>query len=248
MFPYRTVGFSDLLLYDLKVDFNNVRYHPEWFPNWTDGDISLMAAIIHFTPRPLYIQQVATHITTELFGGKDEQYIAMHWRYDELDWARHCQLEKIPKRIHHCNSVLSHLRTPAKIARKLIKWIKKIKENGNESKGLYIAAPLSSKDLVDAIKHQVSKDIPNFIVATSSESMPIFHDLLYDCDYIKDNNHDVFSQIDMEICSNSRLFMRSMGSSWSNNVHQERKVHGTDREDVENMSILEMESFDEFEQ
>ena len=66
-----------------------------------------------------------------------------------------------------------------------------------------------------------------------------------ECSYIKENIHDVFSLVDMEICSRSSIFLRSGGSSWSLNVSQERHGRGVDHSDKENLEILSGSKLDD---
>ena len=239
VFPYHTVGFTKVLDYDLNVDFQDLRDNPEKYPGWWEGDISVMSAIIQHTPRPKYIQDLAADITSNLFG-EDQLYLAMHWRYDKGDWAVHCDRASVltAAKTAACNVVLNAIDHPEMVAEKMTTWIKSLMNQQIDIRGLYIAAPLDSQELMDAIKDSVEKGIPNFKVATGSDSWPIFEKAYEGCEYFEENGHDVFSLIDMEICTNSFIFLRSGGSSWSLNVSQERHVHGVDSEDFENMNLL----------
>ena len=51
-------------------------------------DMELRREIIRATPRPLYIREMATRITKNLFRG--EKYSFLHWRYDRNDFLKHC--------------------------------------------------------------------------------------------------------------------------------------------------------------
>ena len=51
-------------------------------------DMDLRHEIIRATPRPLYIRDMATRITKNLFRG--EKYSFLHWRYDRNDFLKHC--------------------------------------------------------------------------------------------------------------------------------------------------------------
>lgn len=204
-----------------------------------------MSAIIQHTPRPYYIQQAASKITSELFG-EDEIYLAMHWRYDKGDWAVHCDRASVltTAKSAACKIVLNALDNPVMVAEKMTEWIQGLLRDGIEVKGLYIAAPLDSQDLMDAIKTKVNSVLKYFVVATGSDTLPLFEKMNPECTYLNENKHDAFSLLDMEICTNSFIFLRSGGSSWSLNVSQERHVHGVDGEDFENMNLLGAEASD----
>ena len=254
LFPYHTVGFTKILNYNLNVDFEDVQlnhnsenYENSKYPNWWNGDISIMAAITQYTPRPKYVQEIGKILTDTLFGDNQE-YLAMHWRYDRGDWGVHCDREDkaamTDQKEEVCKLVINAINNPDMVAEKITDWINQLlndRESDKNIKGLYIAAPLDSQPLMDAIKLQLNTKLPNFIVATGSDSMPIFKNLYPECPYFVENLHDVFSLLDMEVCSSSKIFLRSGGSSWSSNVAQERHIHGTDVRDFENMELLGFE-------
>ena len=253
LFPYHSVGFSKLLDYGLNVDFQDLENNEEtntYPPNWYQGDISLMASIVQYTPRPIYIQELGYKISSQLFG-QDELYVAMHWRYDKNDWAVHCDSSKMwklpPAKQTACKIVIAAIDSPETVAEKVTEWIQSLMRDNIDVKGLYVAAPLDSQPITDAIKQKIKSTLDYFHVATSAESLPIFDQIRPDCPYINENSHDVFSLIDMEICTNSFIFLRSSGSSWSLNVAQDRHVRGIDAEDFENMSVMGVkgEGFDE---
>ena len=128
---------------------------------------------------------------------------------------------------------------PQDVSAKMVDYIRGVLDSGTYLKGIYIAAPLDAVDLIRSITDGIhAAGIDNFIVATAEQSMPIVEAMYPDCPYMVEQMHDIFSLIDMELCTKSEIFSRSGGSSWSLNVAQERHVHGVDSKDFENLSLL----------
>ena len=50
--------------------------------------------------------------------------------------------------------------------------------------------------------------------------------------------HDFLSLTEMEVCSESKVFVRSSGSSWSYNVEQERFAKRTSANDTTNTFLI----------
>lgn len=237
LFPYHTVGFTKILDYELNVDFNALEQYPDDYQNWHKGDISLMSAIVQYTPRPKYIQDIGKKVINDLFG-ENAVFMSMHWRYDEEDWVLHCQRESYADS-QTCKVVMRAIQNPQDVSAKLVEYIQGVLDTGIYLTGIYIAAPLDAVDLIRSITEGIhSAGIEGFVVATAEHSMPIVEAMYPDCPYMVEQMHDLFSLIDMELCTKSRIFSRSGGSSWSLNVAQERHVHGTDEKDFENLSLL----------
>ena len=145
LFPYHTVGFNKVLDYDLSVNFEELESSPEKFPNWENGDISLMASIVQYTPRPFYVQEIGKEVLTRMFGGWQEPYLAMHWRYDKDDWVLHCHRPAYLTSTT-CKVVLTALEDVTDTGRKIVGYISELLKE-KHFVGIYIAAPLDAAPL-----------------------------------------------------------------------------------------------------
>ena len=55
---------------------------------------------------------------------------------------------------------------------------------------------------------------------------------------VTENKYDLLSLIEQEICSESNMFLRASGSSWSTNVHYERVIKNRTALDYRNMDFF----------
>ena len=62
--------------------------------------------------------------------------------------------------------------------------------------------------------------------------------VFHKCDYYKQNKDDIVSLVEMEICTLSKVFLRSAGSSWSSNIQLERTIHSQSHMDMINLELF----------
>ena len=61
-----------------------------------------------------------------------------------------------------------------------------------------------------------------------------------DCDYFREHKDDMLSLLEQEIVSKSTFFIRSLASTWSSNIYQERTSHGINN----TISVLDLMDID----
>lgn len=227
LYPYHTVGFQKVLDSTEKTEHQN---------NIDDDDIKLMQKIIKYTPRPAYVQQIGKTLLCLLFSNCEANYLAMHWRYDKMDWILHCKRPNY-KDSQTCHIVLNALDNLESTAEKIVDYVK-LMQKQQKFVGMYIAAPLNAAPLISTIRKALSESLPGFKVITGEDSLPMVEAFYPKCEYLKENLHDVFSLVEMEICARSKLFLSSGGSSWSLNIAQERRIDQVDANDRENLEVI----------
>jgi len=105
-----------------------------------------------------------------------------------------------------------------------------------ELEGIYIAAPLEERPLIDAIKSSIGDTVPILIGDSLMNHMLSMYP---NCQWMEDNLHDIFSSLEQEICSLSDTFLYAAGSSWSLNIMMERHARNIpDVKSLENMALL----------
>ena len=70
-----------------------------------ESDSDLMQHIIRATPRPKYLRNIASSYVTNKI--KNDNFLAIHWRYNHGDWLRHCEHHPSPA----CTAVLEYVVT-----------------------------------------------------------------------------------------------------------------------------------------
>ena len=68
-----------------------------------ESDSDLMQHIIRATPRPKYLRNIAASYVTNKI--KNDNFLAIHWRYNHGDWLRHCEHHPSPA----CTAVLEYV-------------------------------------------------------------------------------------------------------------------------------------------
>jgi len=77
-FPYRGISFHMAL------------QGPKHSKGLSDADKSTMKRIISMTPRPKHV----TESVKEFYETRmKRKYVAIHWRYNDDDWANHCKVQ-----------------------------------------------------------------------------------------------------------------------------------------------------------
>ena len=178
----------------------------------------------------------------------------MHWRYDIDDFGHHCRRDlvdiarggyKNDKRERGvCKLLLNGHFNGTRIGENMKKWLESRNDtriqnvNGpdidqgaatsNHFKPIYIAAPMKEKNFVSEIKNYFSSKNLGKIIFGSDLTNFIENKFKNSCSPEKfdDQIHDFISQAEQEICLKSKIFIESVGSSWSMGVRHERIVHG----------------------
>ena len=202
---------------------------------------------------------------------KPISYAAMHWRYDDKDFGKHCSKFKGGNMV--CAMVKNA--DPEIIGKNMAKLIEDtladkewllaqkdaIREDAEDidwdsdagkrkkrtlnqrvpqlnSKILYIAAPPQQDKVIEQIKESMLPlGIRVYYGRTLREFLKNRHK---DCPnrILNDQIHDFLSQVEMELCSKSDLFIYSKSSSWSLNIIMERQARRVSHFDIPNDMLM----------
>ena len=124
-------------------------------------------------------------------------------------------------------------------------------EQMNKVQAIYFAAPPTEiKFIMEVRKYLRKKQIH---VYTALEMIDYIEDNFSHCQtgthiiqfnlqlntkLVTENKYDLLSLIEQEICSQSTMFLRASGSSWSTNVHYERVIKNKTAFDYRNMDFF----------
>ncbi|CAG5106915.1 Oidioi.mRNA.OKI2018_I69.chr1.g3058.t1.cds [Oikopleura dioica] len=128
-----------------------------------DYDQNLWNEIVRATPRPKYIRNAAGWIRDLLFG--EDEYAAMHWRYNKNDWGKHCGSAG---EWRSCPIYELGTKNPALFAQKLTKLLKE-----KNIYKLYIAAPPDQSRLVETFKDEILKIDGKFDVLVGLDAVKL---------------------------------------------------------------------------
>ena len=90
--------------------------------------------------------------------------------------------------------------------------------------GLYFAAPPEEVDFINSIRDFFKTR--NKLVATGKDVEKILK--IRNCGFLNEHFQDTVSMVEQEICFQSEIFYRSLKSTWSSNIRDERRVHNID--------------------
>jgi len=230
VFPYHCIQFKDSLKGNVTSE-DQLNDSPDLS---SESDADLMRRIIRATPRPKYLRNIAKSFIKNVIEQKMQngKYLALHWRYNHGDWLFHCQRTLKHKKSPVCDVVLETIDKPKMIAAEIVDFF----NARPELEGIYIAAPLEERPLIDAIKSSIGDTVPILIGDSLMNHMLSMYP---NCQWMEDNFHDIFSSLEQEICSLSDTFLYSAGSSWSRNIMMERHAQNIPNEkSLENVGLF----------
>ena len=107
-------------------------------------------------------------------------------------------------------------------------------------KFVYIAAPPSENKVINSMKQALSDEGVKVFFGEDLEKW-FEKNYVGKCDenILKDQKHDFISLVEMELCSESTLFIYSGGSSWSRNIVMEREARRVHQFDQGNGMFLD---------
>ena len=125
--PYHNFDLMQIVAqnYVLKPDFD-VRQSIESGSDDLLTNLGVLAEIIEHTPRPEYIRQVAQQFITGIM--KSSNFVAIHWRYNEKDWGRHCM--SIDTLKNHCQVVEKLMKDHNMVGKTWLKLIEALIRKG----------------------------------------------------------------------------------------------------------------------
>lgn len=126
-------------------------------------DSIIMNDIVRHTIRPKFILNLVDTFAEQYIKSK---YISIHWRYNENDWLHgSCENGKSKKPI--CNQIkLMH--KPPELAGAILNYLNIIRET-EDVDYMYIAAPPSEQQLLQSVRNELLKSIPEFTIILQSE-------------------------------------------------------------------------------
>ena len=157
--------------------------------------LNLVHQVFQHTQRPKHIRYAVDKFISST--GVEGQYMAMHWRYNKNDWARHCNEQQLPdleRRL--CNTVSQIMDNPLTIASSLVKYL-----SGYDFRYIYIATPPDARELINQVKRQIQRAMPDLVVLLSDDLVPILDLKLSRCQYYDNERYEIVSLAEMEICS-----------------------------------------------
>lgn len=134
----------------------------------------------------------------------------------------------------------------------LQKLLQKIKKESTSFKitGIYISSPKSKQDVAQDVRE-------NIIVMDSKNRVPIYtsddiinkwkskyfngdlHSPESLCSLLEDSTQDFLSLVEMQVCIDAAVFVRSVGSSWAANVQANRAKSKYSEMDVSVKELLD---------
>ena len=131
---------------------------------------------------------------------------------------------------------------PKQVATKVGNFIKSRVDYINPEKVeliLYIAAPPKEQQKISIMAEHINKNY-QVKVLTGGTLTSWLEKRHQNCpkEVFDDQMHDFVSLFEMEICSRSKIFIYSGGSSWSRNINMERQAKRADKKDIDNQNFL----------
>jgi len=169
-----------------------------------------------FFQRPTIIKDLARSFILNKFN--DEPYLAVHWRFENMDWLDMCKLSR-PSAVRKLNRPICDLVEQIVYNKTFIDHIAvKIEAHMREKslKYLYFAAP---PQLNTALQHLQTKITSMFYSKNVQEFAASNHGGRWSQVF---NDNFAASFLDQELCYKSRLFLGSPLSSWTQTVMLDR--------------------------
>nr|CAB3262505.1 uncharacterized protein LOC100180089 [Phallusia mammillata] len=181
---------------------------------------SLVATHVH---TPEFISNIADEFAREVIG--TNQYIAVHWRFDPLDWQRKCRRETTSPIDAMCKQVDNV--TGADIVNAALKHNEYVLKSSTRPV-IYFATPIYRKDLLLSLQSHI-RDINQrkglgVRLYTGLDLQEQLNKYSV-CSELNGNVEDVLASVEMEICAKAKSFMFSKHSSWSAEVLNHRVGH-----------------------
>ena len=156
-------------------------------------------------------------------------FVALHWRYDRRDFlGPRCSRFRRFARPGPSQGFLSYekachifnpiFKNPKLLAQKLANHME-----GAGIKNLYIAAPPEEEQFVREVAHALSNHA--MAVKDGSDVESYLKKRFENCAFIKTHFLGTLSIVEQEVCFQSAIFYRSLKSTWSSNIRDERRVH-----------------------
>lgn len=198
-------------------------------------DHELVKQIVAHTGRPPFVVDLAQAFAKQELNG---DYITLHWRYNSGDWL-HGICDKsgnTKEKLSEICTQISMMKKPEVFASQISSFIDTIP--GVNS--IYIASPPSETEMLNKGRQFLAKTRPDIKVVLQSELIPFLHEKFFieGCKEHENESWDLLSLAEMEVAAESRIFLSSIGSSWSNNIKMERQLREISADDEGNKVLL----------
>ncbi|XP_078495031.1 uncharacterized protein LOC108950060 [Ciona intestinalis] len=222
--PFFTIltGLKDNIASPLPANLRDVLSHDE------TPDNVMYSAVVDAVRHPLCIEEAAKAYIKETYN--NEEYAAIHWRYDKKDWGRKC------KEVTSDTCTIVQNVTPAHLATAIVSEIQA--EENRTFKYAYIATPPAIRDFRDDALSEIVKQNPDFI--NTKGDVTTFLTTRYESCWGNGrwkNLGEIVSLVEMELMRNSQWFFHSLGSTWSSNVRPIRLKSSSDGVSVRKFEV-----------
>lgn len=201
--------------------------------------VRIAMEMLNSTRRPKQVQNFAKKFIEQVMSTKS--FLSVHWRYDRRDFGGHCRKGKSGEYRKACKALKHGGFNATSLAQNLISFIKENQDNLDKQENTENTDKQDSSPLIKHIYFAATpqdaklvREIKGNVTVFDSEMRFFGHDELdefikkeyqeCEADRMKLQIHDFFSQVEMEICRESTIFMNSDSSSWSVAVQYERDV------------------------
>jgi len=217
--PFRQLKLDLLHTGSLKFDYKTFK-----------GASMLNGLFFKNLKPPSFLIEFKNTFIKTIIDPKNTGYIAVHWRYDKNDFYNYlCRNHLINKRKTMCENVNLAIQNSTAIAMAIVLQINEVlvRENRIIDK-IYIAAPSTLFDFIrrtsESLKrifyHKYKVNVRVFsLVDLKMQAEQLFSCLKHEKNYL---NEDWLSMVEMEICSDSYIFVRSQQSTWTQHVQFNR--------------------------
>lgn len=239
--PYRSVGVKEnpgALRRVREKYFNNQGYLRDESINTSSiSDQELYALITMSTVKPKFVPKIVDGFMA-MSGLASASYMSVHWRYDPADWQKRCVKSGRRGAVSSMCDYATKAR-PTDVANAIGNYSKAVDSEGSmRITTVYFAAPLTIQPFIEEVKHLIGSRREIGIV-TQTDLRDYLTEFA-DCDIIQTNFDDIFSQLEMDICSRAQVFLRSPSSSWSKVIISKRIAStSTYKYDADILSLVE---------
>ena len=147
-FPYRGISFHKTL------------EGPRHAAKISANDREIMRRIVAETPRPHHVREAIAKFISEKIK---TNYVAMHWRYNDDDWAMHCEHDHGNQKT--CNKIIEIMHDAQRMGNAFVNYLKTLQ--GIDI--MYIAAPPDEMDMLNRVKIEIMKKLPTVQIFLSTQ-------------------------------------------------------------------------------
>lgn len=207
--------------------FNNYKYPVVWSAKdtpLTSGE-QFFYQIVQHTRKPEYIREMASKFLSEKL---DSPYMALHYRYDAIEWSNVCARPQKGRKGEVCD-VLE--KTGSKgLALSLSRFILQtgafMSNLPARSSVIYVSSPPSEARNIREVMSLAEKILEgegwNIQIVSTLDTTKYLEENYGDCGVLRDFKSEVISLVEQEIAYRGDYLLFSELSGWSSNVRKDR--------------------------